>query len=149
MRLWRVSRHVELDGIGGTLVSGRWSTRGRPVVYAADHPALAVLEAIVQLGIDRSEYPVNYRLLEIDVPDGVAPRDVAGADLPAKWREQERVTRAIGDGWLAARRSALLRVPSAVVRGGFNVLINPEHADASRIRVAEVTPDPFDPRLFV
>jgi RES domain-containing protein len=38
-------------------------------------------------------------------------------------------------------------VPSAIVPAASNYLLNPAHADASRLSIATVTRAPFDPRL--
>jgi RES domain-containing protein len=39
-------------------------------------------------------------------------------------------------------------VPSAIVPATWNVLINPAHADSSRLRIVERYQAAFDPRLF-
>ena len=44
MRLWRISDFADLAGEGGLLVSGRWHSRGRRIVYLSDHPATALIE---------------------------------------------------------------------------------------------------------
>lgn len=46
MALWRLTTYPGLDGFGGTLASGHWHNRPRRVVYAGEHPALAVLETL-------------------------------------------------------------------------------------------------------
>ena len=66
--------------------------------------------------------------------------------LPADWRAQAFVTRARGDDWLRDGATALLRVPSAIVPAASNYLLNPVHADASRLSIAAITRGPFDPR---
>lgn len=69
--------------------------------------------------------------------------------LPAPVRDvDERLTQQIGAAWCAAGRSLLLPVPSAVVEGEWNVLINPLHPDAARITVSTSKPFRFDARLF-
>ncbi len=146
VRLWRVSRHVALSGSGGLSASGRWHTRGRRVVYTAESPALAVLEVLVHLEIDTSDHPKGYHLVEIRAPD-----DVMDVDLPALrhgWEIREFDTRALGDVWLAAGETLLLRVPSAVVPGSWNYLMNPGHPRMRRVRIIATTPDPFDRRLL-
>ena len=57
-------------------------------------------------------------------------------------------TRTIGDEWLASKNSAILRVPSAVVPETLNVLLNPEHADASWMRILWHSEYPWDERLL-
>jgi RES domain-containing protein len=147
MRLWRISSHATLSGDGGLYASGRWHSKGRRVVYLADHPASALLETLVHLEIDVEDFPTHYQLLAIDAPDDIAVSAVDEASLPADWRAQALMTRARGDDWLSAGASALLRVPSAIVPAASNVLLNPAHADASGLSIAAVARTPFDPRL--
>lgn len=145
MRVWRVSRHDGLDGEGGLLAPGRWHSRGRRVVYTADHPALAILEVLVHLEIDPAVPPNGYVLFEIDVPAALAIDDAA---VPAASLGDPAVTRAIGDRWLAAMSGSVLRVPSAIAPKARNFLLNPAHADTAKIAVVGRTSDPFDPRLL-
>ncbi len=135
MRLWRISNHASLSGEGGLYASGRWHTRGRRVVYLADHPASALLEVMVHLEIDAEDLPTHYQLLGVDLPDDLASDAVDESTLPADWREQVVDTRARGDDWLSKGAAALLRVPSVIVPEGTNYLLNPEHLDAARINI--------------
>src|SRR5450432_3498136 len=100
MRLWRISNHANLSGDGGLYASGRWHSRGRRVVYLADHPASALVEVMVHLEIDAEDLPTHYQLLGVEVPDDIAIMRVDEAGLPAGWREQTELTRARGDDWL-------------------------------------------------
>ena len=128
--------------------SGRWHTRGRRVVYCSESPAAALLEILVHFEIDVRDLPTRYRLLTLRVPDALVVEDLPGADLPPDWIEHTERTRAIGDRWLQAGRSALLRVPSAVVPETFNVLLNPGHADGPPVEVMQVIEHAIDPRLL-
>jgi len=128
--------------------SGRWHTRGRRVVYCSESPAAALLEILVHFEIDVRELPTRYRLLKLHAPDTLVVEASAAADLPADWREQTDLTRATGDRWRRAGRSALLRVPSAVVPETFNVLLNPGHGDAAQVAVTHVSDHVIDPRLL-
>ncbi len=143
---WRLSLHAGLDGFGGTVAGGRWHSRGRPVVYAAECAATALLEILVHLEIDREDLPQDYRLLRIDIPDDVSREEVRQEDLPADWRERPAVTRGIGDTWLREGRSAVLAVPCAIIRER-NLLLNPAHPDAARVTLAGHEPFAFDARL--
>jgi RES domain-containing protein len=146
MEVWRISNYVELSGSGGVRAAGRWHSRGRRIVYLADHPASAVLEMLVHM--DRDLFPASYRLLRVIVPETIAI-DAVGADtLSSDWRNQPAATREIGDQWLDRCSSALLQVPSVIVPSARNFLLNPAHPDAAGFSVAEVIDAPFDPRLL-
>jgi RES domain-containing protein len=49
VRIWRISIYGDLSGRGGLLSAGRWNPRGLPIVYAADHPATAMLETLAHV----------------------------------------------------------------------------------------------------
>ena len=148
MRLWRISNHASLSGDGGLYASGRWHTRGRRIVYLADHPASALLEVMVHLEIDAEDLPTHYQLLGIEVPDNIAIARLGETELPDGWRQQQALTRARGDDWLQQGATALLRVPSAIVPESANTLLNPAHPDTARIGIASAIRAAFDPRLM-
>jgi len=56
--------------------------------------------------------------------------------------------RAFGSAWIEETRSAVLFVPSVVAPMERNILINPAHADAARIKPTLEEPVPWDERLF-
>ena len=148
MRLWRISNHASLSGDGGLYASGRWHTRGRRVVYLADHPASALLEIMVHLEIDAEDLPAHYQLLGVDVPDALRMTTLNESELPQDWRQRAAHTRTLGDNWLREAPAALLRVPSAIVPDAGNYLLNPAHADAARVGIASAARAAFDPRLM-
>jgi RES domain-containing protein len=150
MVLWRLTRrpYADLRGRGGELADGRWHTRGRPVVYCAASAALAVLEVRVHLDLPLDLLPDDYVLMRIAAPDHREVQTVSSSELPDGWRSREDLCRAIGDAWLEEGATALLNVPSAIVEIERNMLVNPGHADAARIAVAEITAFPWDERLF-
>jgi RES domain-containing protein len=47
-----------------------------------------------------------------------------------------------------ASRSAVLAVPSVIVPGEPNLLLNPAHADFKSIAIGKPEPFSFDPRLL-
>jgi RES domain-containing protein len=148
MRLWRISSHASLSGDGGLHASGRWHSRGRRVVYLADHPASALVEVMVHLEIGAEDLPTHYQLLGVTVPDDLAAAMIGETGLPDDWRDQIAFTRAIGDEWVLGQATALLRVPSAIVPEATNYLLNPAHPDAARVSLATALRAAFDPRLI-
>jgi RES domain-containing protein len=58
------------------------------------------------------------------------------------------LTRSVGDAWLAAGRTAALRVPSAISPHAHNVLLNPGLLKQARIRIVSKSRYPFDTPLF-
>lgn len=108
------------------------------MVYAADHPALALLEVRVHLDVPPGLLPADYVMMRLSLPDP-AERLMALPEDP----------RAVGDAWLAAGRGAVLLVPSVLVPGAANLLLNPAHPGAAAARIEAVEPFAFDPRLWL
>lgn len=150
MQAWRLCRAPyaadPLDGRGGLYTSGRWHTRGRRVVYASGSLALAALELLVH--VDRTLLPPDLVQVEIEVPDRMKMDRDAVAALPREWRAHPTppALQQRGDAWLASASAPVLQVPSAVIPEEFNLLINPAHPDAGRIRVVSKRPFTYDRR---
>jgi len=108
MRIWRISNHADLSGMGGLRAGGRWHHRGRPVVYCAENPAAALLEILVHMGaVHPDNLPDTYQLLEIEAGDAVSRIHLDLAMFPNDWLLHPTATRTIGSQWLAERSSAL------------------------------------------
>ncbi len=140
MILWRLCRlaHANLSGEGGRLYSGRWHSAGRPIIYTATEPSLAVLEVRVNLDVPFELLPDDYVLVSIET----GPADLETlATLPEN-------PRAHGDAWLQEQRTLLLAVPSVIIPQARNVLINPAHPAAAPARIVRAEPFNFDPRLW-
>lgn len=148
MLLWRISNHSSLDGRGGLIADGRWHFQGTPVVYLAESPAGALLEILVHLELDITGLPAGYKLLKIDAPPDVLPEHLNENEIPSRWRENPSVTAELGTNWLKLRRAALLRVPSAIVPETFNVVLNPLHPDAAKLKILWHRNYPWDSRLL-
>jgi RES domain-containing protein len=146
MDLWRISSYIDLSGAGGLSSGARWHSKGRRIVYLADHPSSALLEMLVHM--DRDLVPATYQLLRIVIPADIAIETVGGDELSADWRTETMASRQVGDRWLDRFSSALLQVPSAITQQGHNFLLNPAHPDAAKIAVTEIVHAPFDPRLI-
>lgn len=150
-RVWRITAsrfsRQALSGEGGLQASGRWHRRGVPVVYASQSPELAVLETLVHLA--ESQVPPALVLLGIDIDPSVRFDEIPVARLPRGWRKipAPPALADLGMEWLARGRGAALWVPSAVIPLSRNLIINPRHADVSKMTVATRQPFPLDPRL--
>ena len=146
MELWRISNYADLSGGGGLQAAGRWHTRGKRIVYLADHPASALLEMLVHM--DRALIPATYCLLRVVVSENVVMDMIGTNTLASDWRTQPALTRQVGDQWLDQSATALLQVPSVIVPDGKNFLLNPAHPDAAKVAITEIVNAPFDRRLL-
>ena len=143
--LWRISNYQSLSGEGGLHFSARWHTAGRPIVYLAESPAGAMLEVLVHLELDETDFPRSCHLLEVSYPDELRMETLK---VGRAWRSSLSASRRVGDEWLRSGRSALARVPSVILPQTWNVLLNPEHADAKKVRMVRTIKAEYDPRLL-
>ena len=117
---------------------------GRAVVYMAESIALAVLENLVHMA--RQDFPRGYVCVAAVLPDGISivhEKDLRRPPALANLSAQE-----LGDWWLDSQTSAVLQVPSVVVAGEHNFLLNPAHEEFTRIQVEPPAIFHFDERLF-
>jgi RES domain-containing protein len=152
MILYRFSRREhggDLSGKGAELYGGRWNSKGVPVLYCAESRALAVTEIIAYT--PPGLIPEGYVLNIIEAPDAPELRFALNADeLPDNWKRYPhgKETKALGDGLLKEQKFLLVKIPSALVQGEFNYLVNPLHPEFAKVKVAEVLPFNFNERLF-
>lgn len=145
--LWCISVFHSLSGEGGLKYSARWHTAGHRVVYLAESPAGALIEQLVPLQLNEKNWPAFYPLMQVTAPDGM---EVETLSMPVgdEWKRLPSVTRGLGDEWLRSKRTALALVPSAIMPSTWNFLLNPDHPEATEIRIIEIARAVSDPRLF-
>ncbi|MBI1306774.1 MAG: RES domain-containing protein [Bacteroidetes bacterium] len=150
MRVYRLTRREYarlLDGKGAAKSNNRWNTKGVEIAYTAESRALALCEVFVHLSLNL--IPESFVMVEIEIPDSLHYKTILEGELPKGWRTPLHfsVTQKIGDTFINAGKDCVLKVPSAVVPGDFNFLINPHHSDAKKIKVHSVSDFLFDDRM--
>ncbi|MEE9372996.1 MAG: RES family NAD+ phosphorylase [Saprospiraceae bacterium] len=145
-RLAHKKHKSDLSGFGAFKFGGRWNSKGTSLLYTAENRALCLAEIIVHF--DLGNCPENYILLEIWFPDLCS--HLPSSSLPNQWNSfpHPGITKAIGDKFVKRRQQLALRVPSSVVPGDFNYLINPLHSEFNKVRIVSTVTFPFDKRLF-
>lgn len=148
--LWRISAHSDIEGLGGEKYSARWHTAAadKRIVYLAEHPALSLIEVIVNIRDQFGFLPTHYQLLKIAISGSVSTTILPPESLSPEWRDRKAETRFLGDGWLAESRTALLAVPSAPSPESTNYLLNPLHPDAKQLKVEWSRWIEYDNRFF-
>jgi RES domain-containing protein len=147
---WRITKRKHarnaFTGEGAREFGGRWNNPGTAIVYTAQSQSLAALEMLVHL--DSSELLQKYVLIGVEFDQSLI-RPIDPSALPKHWRSEPppAEARSIGDEWVFAGSSAVLQVPSALVPGENNFLLNPEHKDFARLRFGKPLAFRFDPRL--
>jgi RES domain-containing protein len=147
-RLARKKYPIELSGKGASIAGGRWNSKGTEVVYCAESRALAMAEVVVHLSL--ANLPSDFVMLQIDIPNDVSMEKLEVADLEPNWNifPFDFSTQLLGDDFVRRNTACVLKVPSAVVKGDCNFLINPYHPDFKKIKIVEQSDFPFDKRIF-
>jgi RES domain-containing protein len=147
---WRIFKKKykssAFTGEGARRFGGRWNSKGRPVIYSSASPSLAVLELLVHL--QRQEVLGDYLLAAVTFDDTLVT-SIPIARLPSNWRTYPApaALKALGDRWIDAGASAVLRVPSVIIDTESNYLLNPVHSDFGRCVCGKPRPFKLDPRL--
>ncbi len=132
-------------GTGAALLGGRWNPKGVGIIYTAVTASLAALEILVHYSV----LPRDFVLTPIRIPASVRIEVIRPENLPPEWNALAPTvaTQEIGRRWAADLKSAVLRVPSAIVPTEWNYLLNPAHPAFRQIRFTNSMPFRFDPRL--
>jgi RES domain-containing protein len=113
------------------------------VVYTSESKALAALEVLVHLR--PNELKMEFVIFEVVFDFAVATL----SHLPLDWKEEPAPpsTQALGDEWIEAGASAVLKVPSVLTEEA-NFLFSPTHTDFAGVTIANPEPFIFDKRLL-
>lgn len=146
-RLTKGKYHLDLSGKGAELYGGRWNSKGVPMLYTSQSRALAFAE--IAMHIPMGIVPKDYFLISIDIPDTASILSMTDEDMPADWRSNphSNTTQQIGDQFVTDNKILVLQVPSAVVPGDYNFLVNPNHPKSSNVKVIASEPFEFDSRF--
>jgi RES domain-containing protein len=147
---WRIVREknaaTAFSGEGAAKHGGRWNSRGVPVVYTSGTKSLAALETLVHLNP-----PMAFKYAAIRITfDHAIVEIVPAKGLPPGWQAEPPPpsSQRLGDIWVLRARSAVLALPSVLISGEPNYLLNPAHPDFKQISIGEPEEFMFDPRLL-
>ncbi len=135
------------DGEGARRYGGRWNPVGTRMVYCSEHRSLAILEILVHLPAQMAG--LEFHLYEVSFEASLAEQ-LNIHKLPGDWNApficQE--TQQLGADWQKKAKSPVLKVPSALVPGEYNYLLNPMAADFRKLSFEGPVPFALDPRLL-
>ena len=151
MTVYRIARKAyinNLSGAGARLNGGRWNKKGTSVLYTSANRSLATIEYLAHLPM--AVVPKDIRIAGIIVPDDAPMATIDIKSLPDNWRVYPAPLQLaeIGDNWINENKTLLLKVPSALVKGEWNILINPYHQTFEKIGLCEIDEYNFDSRLL-
>ncbi|MDB6095014.1 MAG: hypothetical protein JWM32_2576 [Verrucomicrobia bacterium] len=153
IELWRIEKEIFVSsartGEGARIAGGRWNSPGLSAIYCGESLALCIVEILVHASTpeERVDPRVRFRL---HMPS-TAITGLGNNRLPRGWNDPliHPKTVALGDAWLRSLRSVALRVPSAVVPGAWNYILNPAHPQfKKRVHWAKPLSLKLDPRLI-
>lgn len=151
MRVYRLSKKKyvdDLSGKGAEMTGGRWNKAGTKLLYTSDSRALCTAEIAVHTPI--GIIPTDYYLITIEIADKIEINQLDIAKLPPDWKSfpHSHTTQQIGEDFVTKKDYLVLKVPSAVVQGDYNYLINPLHKDFDKVKIVDKEVFSFDERLF-
>lgn len=134
------------SGYGAREFGGRWNSKGVAVIYTAENRSLAAMEQLVHLVKPR--ILKGYVIASISFDEHQLTR-LSPAGLPAGWNRPVALPalKKYGDNWIAAARHLVLAVPSVVIPGEWNYLINPAHPDFAGVKKSPPRRFGYDLRL--
>lgn len=150
MQVYRIatSEYIhDLSGYGAKLNGGRWNREGIAVLYTGSSIALCAWEYFVHLPETVTLKQNTFSVATIELPDS-SVKLLPTLELPPDWENQTSVLRDITDAWLREEAFLALQVPSAVISGEFNYLLNPSHPLFKFVTLQLVEPFSFDRRAF-
>lgn len=148
-RLAKAKFCKDMSGRGAEIAGGRWSSKGTAVIHTGMSRALCTTEIAVHTPL--GNIPGDYYLVSINIPVRSTILKIENTKLPKDWKNFPHTgsTQLIGDKFIAAGKFLVMQVPSAVVPGEYNFLLNPHHKDFKKIKIIRTEKFIFDQRLFV
>lgn len=150
MLVYRITQTKFAASLFASGFAGRWNSENERMIYAAGSASLSCLEVLAH----KSGSALNsgrFSMAMIDLGD-LKTEEIKLDQLQKLNDEWFNVlhyplTQKLGNQWLFTMKSAVLKVPSAIVDREYNYLLNPAHSDFAKIKVLDVTAFNFDSRL--
>lgn len=144
-RLSKIRYSDDLAGSGCLYHPGRWNKVGTRVLYASENVSLAILEVLANSEVT----PKDYCIVCIEVPKEATIYKLEAGELPATWNKTPYTEdmAEITEKWIQEGKSLLMRIPSVHSPLDYNILVNPGHPLASKLRILKKIPYHFDNRL--
>lgn len=136
-----------MSGMGAKLYGGRWNPKGKAVLYTAENKSLAALEVLVHL--DRNTIPDDLMLVALEINEkNVETLSTTVFENIQKAPNRNERMKKYGADWLDAEKSIGLKVPSVLIKGEFNILINPVLI-GQNVAIKYIEAFKFDKRFFI
>ena len=147
MLVYRIALAKYAGALKASGRAARWNPNEVEMIYTASSRSLACLENVVHR--NKAGLNDNFRVMTIQIPDTISIQTISAAHLLPDWRafNQMPYTQQLGAQWIKEDKTAILQVPSSIIDGETNYLINPLHADFELIELVKVEAFVFDVRI--
>lgn len=151
MNVYRIANKEfieDLSGEGARLYGGRWNRKGISMLYTSQSRSLAALEFLVHLPM--SLVPKNIYIAEIEIPDTSEYEEILAESLPDNWTDYPAPVDLAkkAELWIVECKNLCCKVPSSIVEGDLNILINPKHPEWKDLSITDLKPFIYDERLL-
>lgn len=149
MKTYRITTKKWSNTLQSSGYASRWNSSGKFVIYSAENLSLACLENLVH----RNGFGLNidFCVVTILIPDDIPVTQITSDQLPKNWDDLSEIghliCRDFGDNWLDSRTTAVLIVPSVIIKNEQNILLNPNHQDFKKIKIVATDNFLFDERF--
>ncbi len=147
MIAYRIAKEEYSTVLKASGYAARWNHKGSFVMYAAESRSLACLENLVHRSGEGNN--ALYRVMLIRVPDNLKIHSMEEVNLKQGWQKNEnyKYCQNIGADWLSSGSTAILKVPSVLIKNEFNFVFNVNHPDFKKIKLPGTEDFIFDPRF--
>jgi RES domain-containing protein len=146
-RLSKSKYSDDLSGKGAEKTGARWNNKGTPMLYTSASRALCTAEIAVHTPL--GNIPSDYNIITLEIPDD-SVLDINSSTLPLDWKTfpHPDSTQKTGNKFITDGKYLVMKVPSTVVQGEYNFVLNPNHKDFHKVKILNIEPFTFDERLF-
>jgi len=118
------------------------------MLYFSEHLSLCVLEMLTR--IDFEFLTQDFAFIEAEVSEKEIRNIVNMRSISANWRMDPPgiATQEYGSKWLAKGEELAIALPSAVLPNERNILINPNHKNATKLKILNSGPLKLDSRII-
>lgn len=147
MKVFRITIEKWSKSLSASGYAARWNARGNFMIYTAESRSLACLENLVH----RSGEGNNslYKVMVIEIPDSLKTETIEAKTLKKDWHTIDNYPycQSFGNKWLSEQKTAVLKVPSVIIKKEYNFLLNPNHPQFSQVKLITAEDFDFDSRF--
>ncbi|MGR3810088.1 RES family NAD+ phosphorylase [Jiulongibacter sp. NS-SX5] len=142
------SKYIDdLSGEGAKLYGGRWNALGISALYTAQYKSLALLELIVHFN-SKAAFKKTYEFISLEIPSKYV-YEIEAKNLPNNFTEtNNQLLWKLTEPFYSQPNYLAMKVPSVLVSGEFNYVLNPRSRHFSKVKVSSKEPAFLDSRLI-